>query len=227
MVNTDGTGFQLLDPDNLTHTFLPALSPDGQTIAYDRGGDNASEDGILTPWLFHLEDGPAPFDYAAYGFTPVPDLSFGQAAWSPDGRYLAWVVGGELSGDGEWQIGIAMFDLETQSVELFNPYAPTSGPFVAGWEPPTWSPNGEWLTWSVFTQGGLPNFLVMRPDGTEERIFDMATNPIWSPEGNLFAYTQLTSLTSGTIMVTETGQWQPQRTDLPSQIGFVTWINFK
>jgi hypothetical protein len=25
-------------------------------------------------------------------------------------------------------------------------------------------------------------------------------------------------------MAMETGQWQPQRTDLPSQIGFFTWI---
>jgi Tol biopolymer transport system component len=221
MVKTDGTGFQLLDPDNLTHTFLPALSPDGQTIAYDRGGENASEDGILTPWLYHLEDGPTPFDYAAYGFTPVPDLSFGQAAWSPDGRYLAWVVGGELSGDGEWQIGIAMFDLETQSVELFNPYAPTSGPFVGGWEPPKWSPDGEWLTWYVSPQGGLPSFWVMRPDGNDKQFIDHAGSRIWSPDGDLLVYLQLAD---GAIMVMETGQWQPQRTDLPSQIGFVTWI---
>jgi len=222
MVKTDGTGFQLLDADNLTHTYLPALSPDGQTIAYDRGGENASEDGILTPWLYHLEDGPIPFDYAAYGLTSVPDLSFGRAAWSPDGRYLAWLVGGELSGNGEWQIGIAMFDLETQSVELFNPYAPNSGPFVAGWEPPIWSPDGEWLAWYVSPQDGLPSFWVMRPDGTDAQFIDHAGSPIWSPDGDLLVYLQLTD---GAIMAMEAGQWQPQRTDLPSQIGFVTWIN--
>jgi Tol biopolymer transport system component len=222
IVKTDGSGFRLLDEDNLTHTFLPALSPDGKTIAYDRGGENTAEDGILTPWLYHLEDGPSPFDHTAYGFTPVPDLSFGRAAWSPDGRYLAWVVGGELSGDGEWQIGIAMFDLETQSVELFNPYAPTSGPFVAGWEPPIWSPDSEWLTWYVSPQGGLPSFWIMRPDGTDTQFIDHASGPIWSPNSDLLVYLQLAD---GAITVMETGQWQPQRTDLPSQIGFVTWLN--
>ncbi|MCJ7702821.1 MAG: SH3 domain-containing protein [Anaerolineales bacterium] len=222
MVKADGTGFQLLDADNLTHTLFPALSPDGQTIAYDRGGENASEDGILTPWLYHLENGPTPFDYTAYGLTPVPDLSFGRAAWSPDGRYLAWVVGGELTGDGEWQIGIAMFDLETQSVELFNPYAPTSGPFVAGWEPPIWSPDSEWLAWYVSPQGGLPGFWVMHPNGTDKQLIDHAGSPIWSPDGDLLVYLQLAN---GAIMAMEAGQWQPQRTDLPSQIGFVTWIN--
>jgi hypothetical protein len=225
MVKIDGTGFELLDPDNLTHTYLPALSPDGKMIAYDRGGENASEDGILTPWLYHLEDGPAPFDYASYGLSSVPDLSFGQAAWSPDGRYLAWVIGGELSGDGEWQIGIAMFDLETQSVEIFNPYAPSSGPFVAGWEPPKWSPDGEWLTWYVSPKDGLPSLRIMRPDGTDPQFIDLAVGPIWSPDGNLLVYTELTSLTGSTPMVMETGQWQPQQTNLPSRIGFVTWIN--
>jgi Tol biopolymer transport system component len=222
MVKADGTGFQLLDADNLTHTLLPALSPDGQTIAYDHGGENASEDGILTPWLYHLENSPTPFDYTAYGLTPVPNLSFGRAAWSPDGRYLAWVVGGELTGDGEWQIGIAMFDLESQSVEIFNPHAPTSGPFVAGWEPPIWSPNGEWLTWYVSPQGGLPSFWVMHPDGTDTKFIDHAVSPIWSPDSDLLVYLQLAN---GAIMAMEVGQWQPQRTDLPSQIGFVTWIN--
>jgi Tol biopolymer transport system component len=222
MVKTDGASFQLLDPDSLTHTVNSSLSPDGQTIAYDRGGENTSEDGILTPWLYHLEEGLIPFNYAAYGLTPVTDLSFGQAAWSPDGRYLAWVVGGALSGDGKWQIGIAMFDLETQSVALFNPYAPTSGPFVAGWGPPKWSPDGEWLTWYVSPQGGLPGFWVMHPDGTDQRLIDHAAGPIWSPDSGLLVYLQLPN---GAIMVMETGQWQPQRTRLPSKIGFVTWIN--
>ncbi len=222
MVKTDGTGFQLLDAENLTHTLLPALSPDGQTIAYDRGGLNASRDGILTPWLYHLEDGPAAFDYAAYGLAEVPDLSFGRAAWSPDGRYLAWVIGGELSGDGEWQIGLALFNLEAQSVLVVYPHAPTSGPFVAGWAPPTWNPNGEWLAWAVSPEGERPGFWVMRPDGTDRRFIDQAAEPLWSPDGSSLVYAQLTG---GAIMVMETGQWQPRRSGLPAQTQYVAWID--
>jgi Tol biopolymer transport system component len=137
---------------------------------------------------------------------------------------LAWVIGGDLSGDGEWQIGIAIFDLEAQSVALINPYAPTSGPFVAGWEPPKWSPDSEWLVWYVSPEGGLPGLWVMRPDGTDKQLIDQASIPIWSPDSDLLVYLQLSS---GAIMAMETGQWQPQRTDLPSQIGFITWIDLK
>ena len=106
------------------HSFFPALAPDGLTIAYNHGSENASEDGILIPWLYHLEDGLAPFNYAEYGLDDLPGLTFGSAAWSPDGQHLAWVVGGELTGDGEWKTGIAMFDLEGQSVKILDPHVP-------------------------------------------------------------------------------------------------------
>ena len=97
-------------------------------------------------------------------------------------------------------------------------------PGTEGAHHPFFSPDGEWLAWYVSPQGGLHGFWVMRPDGTDTQFIDLAVGPIWSPDGDLLVYSQLTSLTS-TIMVMETGQWQPQRTDLPSQIGFVTWIN--
>lgn len=224
MVKTDGTGFQLLDEEHLTHTFIPGLSPDGQTIAYNVGGENASEDGIFTPWLYHLEDGPEPFDYAAYGFTPVPDLSFGRASWSPDGRFLAWVIAGELSGEGTWQVGIAIFDTVAGSVAVIKPFVPGDGIFVTGREPPIWSPDNEWLTWNVYPQGGLPSFWIMKPDGSEAQLIDHASPPIWSPDGDLLVYMELST---GANMVMKTGVWQPQRTALPSQIGYIAWIRLE
>ena len=221
-VKTDGTGFQVLDEQHLMHTFFPALAPDGQTIAYNHGGEKASEDGILTPWLYKEANGPAPFNYAVYGLNDLPGLSFGSAAWSPDGKYLAWVVGGELTGDGKWKTGIAMFDLEGQSVEILNPYVPADCSYVWCRTAPQWSPDSEWLTWEVSPAGGLPSFWIMQPDGTEKRLIDQAAAPIWSPDGNLLVYTQLST---NSVMIMETGQWQPQRTGLPSQIGIVKWIS--
>jgi hypothetical protein len=224
-VKTDGTGFQVLDEQHLMHSFIPALAPDGQTIAYSIGGENAYDDGILTPWLYHAEDGLAPFKYAEYGLNDLPDLSFGSAAWSPDGKYLAWVVGGELTGDGEWKTGIAMFDLKGQSVEILNPYVPANCPYVWCREAPQWSPNSKWLTWEVSPASGLPSFWIMQPDGTDKRLIEHAGAPIWSPDGDLLVYTQATSFTTSVVMVMETGRWQPQRTGLPTQIGIVKWIS--
>ena len=224
-VKTDGTGFQVLDEQHLMYSFFPALAPDGQTIAYNIGGEDAYDDGILTPWLYHAEDGLAPFKYAEYGLNDLPDLSFGSAAWSPDGKYLAWVVGGELTGDGEWKTGIAMFDLKGQSVEILNPYVPANCPYVWCREAPQWSPNSKWLTWEVSPAGGLPSFWIMQPDGTDTRLIEHAGAPIWSPDGDLLVYTQNTSFTTSVVMVMETGRWQPQRTGLPTQIGIVKWIS--
>jgi Tol biopolymer transport system component len=182
VVKTDGTDFQVLDAEHVTHSFLPALAPDGQTIAYNHGSETTYEDGILTPWLYHLEDGPSPFKYEDYGLSDLPGLSFGSAAWSPDGKYLAWVVGGDLTGDGKWKTGIAMFDLEGQSVEILAPHVPAGCLYAWCPEAPQWSPDGEWLTWYVSPAGGLPSFWIMQPDGNKKRLIDHAAGPIWSPD---------------------------------------------
>jgi hypothetical protein len=224
-VQTDGSGFVILDGEHEMHTFQPALAPDGLRIAYNHGGEAASEDGLFEPWVYHLEDGATPFDYAAYGLSEYPGLSFGSAAWSPDGRYLAWVIGGELTGAGEWETGLAMFDLEEPRVELLTPYEPDGCIFVTCYNAPHWHPTGEWLAWEVTPAGGLPSFWIMRPDGSDQQFIDFAGAPVWSPNGDLLVYSQNTSLTTSVIMVMETGQWRPQRTGLPTQIGIFDWIS--
>jgi len=204
------------------HVFSAGLAPDGQTIAYTHGGDTAYDDGILTPWLYHMESGPAPFNYPDFGLGDLPDLSFGAAAWSPDGKYLAWVVGGELTGDGEWKAGIAMFDREGQSVEILNPFVPAS--CLYAWCPtaPKWSSDGQWLTWQFSPAGGVPSFWITHPDGTDQQIIDYGVGPIWSPDGRLLVFTNLINYA---VMVMEVGLWQPQHTGLPSNIGAVRWIS--
>ena len=144
------------------------------------------------------------------------------AAWSPDGKYLAWVVGGDLTWDGEWKTGIAMFDLEGQSVKILEPHVPAGCLYAWCPEAPQWSPEGEWLTWYVSPAGGLPRFWIMQPDGKEKRLIDHAAGPIWSPDGDLLVYTQLSD---GSVMVMETALWRPQRTGLPGQIAMYKWIS--
>jgi Tol biopolymer transport system component len=222
LVNIDGTGFQVLDSERIVRTSF-SLSPDGQTIAYTHGDESADESGILTPWLYDLETGPESYNYSEFGLNDLPDLSFGNPAWSPDGRYLAWVVGGELTGDGEWKNGIAVFDLEEQSVEILNPHVPASCLFAWCPETPVWSPDGQWLAWQIAPEGGVPSLLVMRPDGTEQQQFDYGVGPVWSPDSRHIVFSNI--LENLTPLVMEVGQWQPQRTGLPANIGPILWIS--
>jgi hypothetical protein len=221
MVKTDGTEFEVLDPEHLLHTTF-SLSPNGQTIAYTNGDENWDETGILTPWLYHMEAGPTPFDYTEYGLNDLPNLSFGNPAWSPDGRYLAWVIGGDLDTDNEWKNGIAIFDLESQSVEILNAHVPAS--CLYAWCPstPVWSPDGQWLAWYLFPEGGGPSSLITRPDGSDEQIFENSAGPIWSPDSRLVAFIDVLDFS---VLVMEVGEWQPLRTDLPSNVGPVMWIS--
>ncbi|MFC1923594.1 SH3 domain-containing protein, partial [Chloroflexota bacterium] len=221
MVRIDGTGFELLDSEHLLHTSF-SLSPDSQTIAYTNGDEKWDETGILTPWLYHMEAGPTPFDYAEFGLDDLPDLSFGNPAWSPDGRYLAWVIGGDLDTDNEWKNGIAMFDLEEQSVEILNAHVPASCLFAWCPSTPVWSPDGQWLAWYIFPEGGGPSFLVTRPDGSDEQIFENSAGPIWSPDSRLVVFIDILDFS---ILVMEVGEWQPLRTKLPSNLGPVMWIS--
>ena len=220
MVKTDGSSFQVLDDEHISHTVMPSLSGDGQTIAYDHGGETASEDGILTPWIYRLEGEVEPFDYRAYGLEELPDLSFGSPAWSPDGRYLAWVVGGDLTGDGQWEVGIANFDLEALTVQILIAYTPGSCQFVWCFEAPVWSPDGQWLAWIGFPIDSLPGFWVMRPDGTDTIFITDGGPPTWSPDGSTLAFNKLPG-----IQVMETGAWRPQPSGLPAGYMIMDWLD--
>ena len=209
----DGSWVRVLDQTSVSYG-LPAASPDGQTIAYDRSG---------TAWLYHWESGPEPFGVVAYNLPPSKSIKIGSPAWSPDGRQLAWVVGGGF-GDG-WRIGIAVFDLEARASRLLHPYDPLG---VGGWPgAPVWSPDGQWLAYLLAhaTDPAQSGLWVLRADGQDERWLGNGGNPVWSPEGRWFVFTQPIAEQETAVWLLEAGVWDPQLMDLPAGAVSVGWAS--
>ena len=178
-INLDGSNYRLLD-DSATLLGLPALSPDGNTIAYDPDGK---------PALYRFESGPEVFNPADYNLQVSPKLEYGltNPSWSPTGKNIAWMVSGDPFGSGMPQGGAMVFDLEGKTNRLLHPYEPagTGGGFL----PSVWSPDGNWLV--VFDQSlNEPGVWVMHLDGSGEMLVYapstvrsvLGLQALWSPD---------------------------------------------
>ena len=196
LVQVDGSGYRVLDEESQSNA-LPAPALDGQTIAYDRGG---------TAWLYHWDNGPELFDVAAYSFPESKSIRVASPAWSPDGKRLAWVVGGYF--DDQWQIGVGVFDLGAQTARLLHPYEPLG---MGGWPPaPAWSPDGQWLVFHAIAEAPTEHGLwIARVDGEKEHFLGPGEGPVWSPGGRWLAFTCTAPGAESAIWLAEVGTWRP------------------
>jgi hypothetical protein len=206
----DGSGYRVLDESQWSAA-LPAVSPDGQTVAYDREGQS---------WLYHWNRGPESFDPGAYG---LPVRRAGSPAWSPDEKQLAWVVGGDF--EETWKIGLGVFDLEASTSRLLHPYEPMG---QGGWPPaPAWSPDGRWLVFTARAQDNEKSGVwVVRADGQQEEEFYVGpcSTPVWSPDGRWLACTSYPQGLGSGVWLIEVGTWVLHSLDLPSDAYLVDWI---
>lgn len=178
-VNLDGSNYRLLD-ESAALMGLPALSPDGRTIAYDPEGK---------PWLYGWESGPQALNLAEFNLQIAPERSYGltNPAWSPSGKEIAWMVSGDPFGSGAPQGGVVVLNFPGKTHRLLNPYEPVGA--GGGLLPPVWSPDGSWLV--VFEQSlSQPGAWVMHPDGSARNLVYAAgtvrsvpgLQAIWSPD---------------------------------------------
>ncbi|MGB2963013.1 MAG: hypothetical protein WBB69_03415 [Anaerolineales bacterium] len=180
IVNLDGSGYQVLDENQGGPN---TLASDGTMIAYG-GFDQV---GVIYHWDGKFED----FYPEDYGLNVEKIF---QPAFSPDGRFLAWKVAGDLNGDGSYAIGLAIFDLQERTAILTHVYIVQGGGMVPHYV--AWSPDGSWIAYVTFGEGPAverePNLWILRPDGSQEMFVDIGLDPTWSPDGSSLAYIRTT-----------------------------------
>lgn len=199
-----------------------ALSPDGETIAYDSGA------GVM---LYKWGVGSTAIEFKEYGVGFGNSVNVQTPAWSPDGKQLAMMVAGDLLNDGRSMGGVLILDLEAKTSKLLHTFEILGG---GGWTMTvSWSPAGEWLAVVTHAEisGERASLWALRADGGEEQHLGFADSPIWSPDGTRLVYilwpppgTGEGSYKDAKVMSVEVGVWQPTQLDLPPGSFVEAWF---
>ena len=140
--------FQPMDVFGLQWADAPAVSPDGKSIVYTRRGFDVRADnrrGGL--WLVDAASGAARPLTTGTG-------NEGQAAWSPDGRRLAYVASDGISPQ------IHVRDLDSGATVRVSQL--TEAP-----DGLSWSPDGRWIAFSARVPAKGPSLATDMPSPPE------------------------------------------------------------
>ncbi|MEL6867596.1 MAG: S9 family peptidase [Bacteroidota bacterium] len=142
--------FSELDVFELEWVTNPQISPDGQKIVYIRKGMDIMKDKSQARlWLINV-------DGSQHQKLTSEDRNEGNPAWSPDGQRIAF------SASTEQGTELFVYWLQTGKVARISQLEASPSGL-------RWSPNGEWLAFSMFVKGEelslvqAPN----KPEGAE------------------------------------------------------------
>lgn len=216
-IQLDGSGYRVLDETSAS-VGLPALSPDGQTIAYDRGGE---------AWLYRWGSGPEQLALSTFGVTN--SLKLANPAWSPKGKYLAWMAAAD-SANPDSQAGVALFGMETYGYRMLPPLRSLG---LGGWDnTPVWSPDGTWLAIFDGSQA-QPGIWVTHPDGSGDSLAFAASSSRsvnglgiwWSPDSQRLLVFDPNAEGGGRVALIDVLTGQQENLPLPAGAFPLAWID--
>jgi len=187
----------------------PALSPDGNNIAFLSNGSFLRGEVFIDLWLANARTGKRIKRLVKSVTNPEFEelrLTFSQSAFSPDGRLLAFT--GQRSGKD------VLYLLDVRKRKTIRRL---DFPLEAAWNP-TWSPDGRRLVFSG-NRGGITDLYVVDIDGknlrqlTNDRNGDM--QPSWSPDGRTIAFASERGPDTD-LSVLRPGKWKISLYDMES-----------
>lgn len=189
VMDADGSNKKQVTADTQAGSYAPALSPDGETIAFHRR-DN--ESGFVNK-IFTMDiDGE---NLTQLTFDSGDDK---RPTWSPDGTQIAY----EASTDDN--LSIYVMDADGSNAEAVTDSEGNDHSV-------TWSPDGILAFVSDRQQDESEDIYQVNPDGSDLEIVIDATSdnginlfdPVWSPDGEKIAYQGFTRLGHTRIFIAD------------------------
>ena len=199
--NIDTGEIQILDEEDLMW-YRPAMLADSGLVAFDVLA--AGPDDIMNGRIYSPDTGLQSFDQST--FSASNEMISGplfNAAWSPDGMQLSWLV---TTGE---RFAVQLFDLEAKTaVQIFD-WDPAR---FSGLVPsPVWNPDGQWLALDVWANGPEGSGIwLLAADGSSQTLVDaQGHDPYWVNDFQL-----IFNLNSEPRLY-DTGSGEQFRLDLP------------
>jgi eukaryotic-like serine/threonine-protein kinase len=197
----------------------PVFSPDGNEIAYEWRGEKDDNSDIYVM----LVGAGSPLRLTT---DPAPDFS---PAWSPDGRYIAFIREAAKSGifpvsGGAYFVVPALGGAERKIADTYE-VPPTGGRCL------DWSPDGKYLIVmdKVSPQDPRPSILLLSvEDGQRKRLASppgpFLSSPTFSPDGKMLAFIQGAGFLAQDIFVMPASGGEPRRLTSDNRlIDGLTW----